>query len=81
MWNLSRNLDALVGAHVRQGTFSGSVLVARGDRMVLRRGYGKASTGLGVPVVPEHAFRIGSIAKILTALAIFAFGRYGAALG
>ena len=70
MWNLSRNLDALVRAHVQQGTFSGSVLVARGDRVVLRKGYGKANLELGVPVTPEHAFRIGSVAKILTALAV-----------
>ena len=70
MWNLSRNLDALVRAHVQQGTFSGCVLVARGDRVVLRKGYGKANLELGVPVTPEHAFRIGSIAKILTALAV-----------
>ena len=70
MWNLSHNLDVLVRAHVQQGTFSGSVLVARGDRIVLRKGYGKASAELGVPVVPEHAFRIGSVAKVLTALAV-----------
>ena len=70
MWNLSRSLDALVRAHVQQGTFSGSVLVARGNRVVLRKGYGKASAELGVLVTPEHAFRIGSVAKILTALAV-----------
>ena len=70
MWNLNRNLEALVRAHVQQGTFSGSVLVAWGDRIVLRKGYGKANLELGVPVTREHAFRIGSIAKVLTASAV-----------
>ena len=70
MWNLNRNLEALVRAHVQQGTFSGSVLVARGDRIVLRKGYGKANLELGVPVTREHAFRTGSVAKVLTALAV-----------
>lgn len=67
---LNRKLDALVNAHVKQSTFSGSVLVVRGEKVVLRRGYGQASVELGVPATPEHVFRIGSIAKTLTALAV-----------
>lgn len=66
----SRKLDALVRAHVNRGTFSGSVLVVRGERVVLREGYGRASVELGVSVRPEHAFRIGSVGKTLTALAV-----------
>ena len=70
---LGRKLDALVRAHAAQGTFSGAVLVARGSRVVLRRPYGLADAELGVPNRPEHAFRIGSVAKILTALAVLRF--------
>ena len=71
--SLGRKLDALVRAHAAQGTFSGAVLVARGSRVVLRRPYGLADAELGVPNRPEHAFRIGSVAKILTALAVLRF--------
>ena len=66
----NRKLDALVNAHVNHGTFSGSVLVAEGRRVVLRKGYGRASVELDVPLTPAHAFRIGSVAKILTAAAV-----------
>ena len=68
--NLNRKLGALVDAHVKQGTFSGSVLVVKNKKVVLRKGYGRASVELDVPVTPEHAFRIGSVAKILTAAAV-----------
>ena len=68
--NLNRNLGALVNAHVKQGTFSGSVLVVKDEKVVLRKGYGQADAELGVPATPEHAFRIGSVAKILTAAAV-----------
>ncbi len=67
---INRKLDALVRAHVDHGTFSGSVLVAEGQRALLRKGYGKASIELNVLLTPRHAFRIGSVAKILTASAV-----------
>lgn len=67
---LSRKLDALVKAHVNRGTFSGSVLVRKGQQVLLRKGYGQASAELGVSVRPDHAFRIGSVGKTLTALAV-----------
>lgn len=63
-------MDAyLVAAH-RLDRFSGSVLVARGGRIVLRRGYGQANYELGVPNTPETKFRLGSITKQFTAMAI-----------
>lgn len=67
---LNRKLGALVDAHVKQGTFSGSVLVIKDEKVVLRKGYGQADAELSVPVTPEHAFRIGSVAKLLTASAV-----------
>ena len=67
---LGRKLDTLVRAHVNQGTFSGSVLVVKGKRVVLRKVYGEANVELGIPLRPGHVFHIGSVGKILTALGV-----------
>src|SRR5690606_4551549 len=40
-----------------------AVLVARGDRVLYRDACGKASLELGVPLSPDHVFRIGSVTK------------------
>src|SRR5437899_12248073 len=55
---------------VRAADFAGAVLVARGDRVLLSRGYGQASIVLGTPNTPRTPFRIGSVTKQFTAAAI-----------
>jgi CubicO group peptidase (beta-lactamase class C family) len=52
------------------GVFSGAVLVARHDEIVLERGYGMASWELGVPATPSHRFRTASISKAFTDVAM-----------
>ncbi len=47
-----------------------SVLVKRGDEVLLRKGYGLASLEWGVPDDPATVFPIGSISKQMTAVAI-----------
>jgi CubicO group peptidase (beta-lactamase class C family) len=46
------------------------VIAVRGGEIVLRKGYGSANLELAVPMRPEHVFRIGSITKQFTAVAI-----------
>lgn len=46
------------------------VLVAQGDRIIFKKGYGKASLDKGEDITPEHIFRIGSLTKQFTAAAI-----------
>lgn len=58
-------LDAVQG-----GDFSGSVLVARGNSVWLRKGYGLASIELGVAATPATRYMIASLTKTLTAGAI-----------
>ena len=43
------------------------VLVAKGDEVLLRKGYGTAVMEWDVPVTPETRFRIGSVTKQFTA--------------
>jgi len=63
-------LDAYLQASHELERFSGSVLVARGGRIVLRQGYGLANYELGVPNTPETKFRLGSITKQFTAMIV-----------
>lgn len=63
---LDEYMTALTGA----GRFSGSVLVARGGRVLLAKGYGLANAELNVPNTAETKFRLGSVTKQFTALAI-----------
>ncbi|WP_084959593.1 serine hydrolase domain-containing protein [Thermoactinospora rubra] len=67
---IGSRMAALVKAYTRLGRFSGAVLVARGDRVLLSQGYGMASYEHGVPNTPTTAFRIGSQTKAFTAMAI-----------
>ena len=52
--------------------FSGSVLVAVGDKIILDKGYGYADAELAVPNTPERIFRIGSLTKPLAAVSVMA---------
>ncbi|HEY0140954.1 MAG TPA: serine hydrolase domain-containing protein [Thermoanaerobaculia bacterium] len=50
--------------------FSGVVLVARGDRIVIHEGFGVADRDHNVPVEPLTKFQIASCGKMFTATAI-----------
>lgn len=50
--------------------FSGAVLVARGDEVLLEKAHGLASRRYGVPNTLDTRFNLGSINKIFTKIAI-----------
>jgi CubicO group peptidase (beta-lactamase class C family) len=50
--------------------FDGVVLIGQGDRVLLSKGYGLANVELGISNTPERRFRIASLSKLFTALAI-----------
>ena len=50
--------------------YSGTVLVARGDEIILEQGYGMADYDRNLPNKPESVFAAGSITKSFTAAAI-----------
>lgn len=62
-------LQAYLSAREAEG-FSGAVIVARGDTILLERGYGFLDGGRTRPVTAESVFTIGSITKQFTAAAI-----------
>ncbi len=65
-----RNIDAHMTALAGAGRFSGTVLVARGDTVLLSKGYGMANEEFSIPNTPQTVFPIGSNTKQLTAAAI-----------
>jgi CubicO group peptidase (beta-lactamase class C family) len=62
--------DEYLSSWTKQGRFSGTVLIAKDGKVLLRKSYGLANIELGVPNTPEMIYRIGSITKSFTAIAI-----------
>ena len=63
-------MEKVVQDAVAGKTFMGSVLVARGDEVLLSKGYGFANIEWEIPNAPNTKFRLGSITKQFTAAAI-----------
>ena len=63
-------LDEILSRMAADETFSGSVLIAQDGEVLLSRGYGLADRAQGTPNTPQTRFRLGSITKQFTAMAI-----------
>lgn len=70
-------MEALVQARVADKSFMGAVLVARGDEVILSKGYGFANLEWSIPNTPSTKFRLGSITKQFTAAAILLLAEQG----
>lgn len=65
-------IDALVAKADEQAAkdaFSGVLLVANGDEVLLQRAWGLADRAAETPVTPDTKFRLGSMNKMFTAVA------------
>ena len=67
---IAAKADEYMNAAVKVDGFSGSILVARDGQPIVSRGYGMANFELGVPNTPQTVFRIGSVTKQFTAMAV-----------
>lgn len=63
-------LAAQADAAVAGDAFSGVLLVARGDEVLLQRAWGLADRAAGTPVTLDTRFRLGSMNKMFTAVAV-----------
>ncbi|MCC6169785.1 MAG: beta-lactamase family protein [Caldilineaceae bacterium] len=63
-------IDALLATVYDGAPFRGAVLVAHRGAVILRRGYGQADSAAGIANTPQTRFRLGSLTKPITALAI-----------
>jgi CubicO group peptidase (beta-lactamase class C family) len=71
-WSAERlkRIEAHVEALRAAGSFNGSILVARGDKVVISKGYGFADLENSVPLRSNSVFRLGSLTKPVTASAV-----------
>jgi CubicO group peptidase (beta-lactamase class C family) len=63
--------DKIVGSFMKKWTIAGaSVAVSKNGRLVYARGFGLADTAADIETQPYSKFRIASISKLVTAIAI-----------
>jgi CubicO group peptidase (beta-lactamase class C family) len=70
-------IDTIVRSYVNSRHFSGSVLVARDEKVLFDRAYGMANWDLKVPNKSTTKFRLGSVTKQFTAAAILRLEEQG----
>ncbi len=63
-------MDAVVGDDAQKGEFMGAVLVARDGEVLLDKGYGSANLEWNIPNDGATKFRLGSVTKQFTGVAI-----------
>jgi CubicO group peptidase (beta-lactamase class C family) len=63
-------MEPFIQAAVEKNTFMGAILVARGDEVLLSKGYGEANLEWRLPNTPATKFRLGSLTKQFTAALI-----------
>ena len=73
---LPRELDASMRQFAREG-FSGSVLVARGARVLLYQGYGDANRARHLPNTAETKYPFGALVNQFTAAAVLQLAAEG----
>lgn len=63
-------VDEYMEARLRLNSFTGSVLIAQNRSLFIKKGYGSADYELNVPNTSSTKFRIGSLTKQFTAMAV-----------
>ncbi|MGB2963552.1 MAG: serine hydrolase domain-containing protein [Anaerolineales bacterium] len=64
--SMEKRIDDLFTRYTKADKFSGAVLVAKGDQVLFRNGYGFANREEQIPNTPDTQFHIQSIAKLFT---------------
>ena len=68
--SVSSDLDRYLSACHQNGQFNGTVLIARNGRVVYHNSFGIVDINTQKPLDPTHGFRLASISKTFTALAV-----------
>jgi len=75
--NLAKTIDETLTQTYKPNEPGASVIVVKDGKVILRKGYGMANLELGVPVEPDMVFRLGSVTKQFTAVAILMLAERG----
>ena len=75
--SMADKVDALVSQYAANGDFMGSILVARDQAVVLKKGYGSANIEWEIPNGPDTKFRLGSITKQFTSMIVMQLVKEG----
>jgi CubicO group peptidase (beta-lactamase class C family) len=75
--DLKAKVEAYVQPYVQSNNFSGAILIANGDNILMRKAYGMANIELSVPNTPKTRFHVASISKSFTAAAIILLEQRG----
>lgn len=67
---ITLRVEEYMNAAMRINRFSGAVLLARDGQPIVSRGYGMANLEHGVPNTPQTVFRVGSVTKQFTGMAV-----------
>jgi CubicO group peptidase (beta-lactamase class C family) len=67
---LIAEFDKVMAAQFKPGTPGATALVAKNGQVIYKKAFGLANLELNVPMQPDYIFRIGSITKQFTAVAI-----------
>lgn len=70
-------IDAYMTRLTNQGFFSGAVMVVRDGKLLLSKGYGMANEAQHIPNTPQTPFRLASVTKQFTAVAILILQNQG----
>jgi CubicO group peptidase (beta-lactamase class C family) len=70
--------DKVIGSFMKKWTIEGaSVAISKNGKLVFARGFGFADTAAGIETQPYSKFRIASISKLVTAIAILKLQEQG----
>jgi D-alanyl-D-alanine carboxypeptidase len=67
---LSAKIDAAIAPHIMADEPGGAIIVMRDGKAIYRRAYGLADMAKKTAIKPDDVFRIGSVTKQFTAVAI-----------
>lgn len=62
--------DSTLQAYANKKMFNGSVLIAKGGKILLSKGYGTANFSENIPNTPTTKFKLASVSKQFTAMCI-----------
>lgn len=74
---LEQAVDRIVAEHISLEGPGLSILIGRGDRVLLKKGYGLADVGNRVPIRPDTRFIIASVTKQFTCMCIMMMKHQG----